>query len=115
MVPNPNYLVGFSRSHCHYSFGCNKYLERCGNCPHLGSKSENDLSTLVQQRKKNILVLWFCSPTISNKYVYDIWNSILWVVTYSRLSSAIYDTAVVVEKICKIKLYNDIIEYANYE
>ena len=56
------------------------------------------------KRKKNILVLWFCSPTISNKYVYDIWNSILWVVTYSRLSSAIYDTAVVVEKICKIKL-----------
>jgi glycosyltransferase involved in cell wall biosynthesis len=40
---------------CHHTFGCNKYLERCGSCPNLRSKSAFDLSTLVQHRKKTIL------------------------------------------------------------
>ena len=69
------------------------------------------------KRKKNILVFWFCSSIISNMYVYSIWNSILRVIAYSRISSAIYSTAVVVEKICKIKLtfrhktYDDLYSY----
>ncbi|MBT9314585.1 glycosyltransferase [Leptothoe spongobia] len=37
---------------CHYAGECNKYLESCGKCPILRSKSENDISRNLWSRKK---------------------------------------------------------------
>lgn len=48
---------------CHYSDYCNKYKERCYECPKLGSKSNNDLSTYIFRKKiklfnnKNITIV----------------------------------------------------------
>jgi glycosyltransferase involved in cell wall biosynthesis len=39
---------------CHYDHGCNRYRERCGQCPQLGSGSERDLSRTVWERKQRI-------------------------------------------------------------
>lgn len=36
---------------CHYSGSCTSYQTRCGECPQLGSTSENDLSRLTWLRK----------------------------------------------------------------
>jgi len=36
---------------CHYSKGCDKYKNKCGACPHLGSDDATDLSNRVWQRK----------------------------------------------------------------
>lgn len=36
---------------CHYTHGCDKFTRQCGACPHLGSKTENDLSRQIWQRK----------------------------------------------------------------
>jgi len=36
---------------CHYIQGCDKYQNKCGSCPQLGSNQENDLSRKVWQRK----------------------------------------------------------------
>ncbi len=36
---------------CHYDFGCNRFTQRCGACPQLGSKDEHDLSAQVWRRK----------------------------------------------------------------
>lgn len=38
---------------CHYSSGCDRYTESCGNCPKLTSRSENDLTRRVWKRKKD--------------------------------------------------------------
>ncbi|MDD5069397.1 MAG: glycosyltransferase family 4 protein [Candidatus Omnitrophica bacterium] len=38
---------------CHYAGSCRKYESRCGACPQLGSKSANDLSRRIFERKKN--------------------------------------------------------------
>jgi glycosyltransferase involved in cell wall biosynthesis len=39
---------------CHYDLGCSRYVERCGSCPQLGSKSEIDLSRKVWLLKNRI-------------------------------------------------------------
>jgi glycosyltransferase involved in cell wall biosynthesis len=36
---------------CHYTRGCNRYMEKCGKCPQLRSNSQWDLSRWVWQRK----------------------------------------------------------------
>lgn len=36
---------------CHYSLGCNRYTESCGNCVQLESHKERDLSQWVWKRK----------------------------------------------------------------
>ncbi|MGB5709350.1 MAG: glycosyltransferase family 4 protein, partial [Waterburya sp.] len=36
---------------CHYSYGCDRYLQSCGNCPQLKSDKTTDLSTWNWQRK----------------------------------------------------------------
>lgn len=36
---------------CHYSQGCDRYREQCGQCPQLGSSQEKDLSRQIWQRK----------------------------------------------------------------
>nr|WP_245788933.1 glycosyltransferase family 4 protein [Spirulina major] len=36
---------------CHYSAGCDRYQEFCGNCPQLNSNCEQDLSRQIWQRK----------------------------------------------------------------
>ena len=40
---------------CHYDEGCGKFENRCGACPQLGSRDENDLSRQVWQRKYDAL------------------------------------------------------------
>lgn len=36
---------------CHYSGNCKQYEDKCGDCPQLGSDSEDDLSRSLWQRK----------------------------------------------------------------
>jgi glycosyltransferase involved in cell wall biosynthesis len=38
---------------CHYTGGCERFLERCGSCPTLSSSSEDDLSRTNWMRKKD--------------------------------------------------------------
>lgn len=40
---------------CHYTAGCKKYQERCHNCPFLKSPSDNDFSTRLQNRKRELI------------------------------------------------------------
>lgn len=40
---------------CHYSLGCEKYMDGCGACPLLGSSDEQDVSAEILARKKNAL------------------------------------------------------------
>ncbi len=37
---------------CHYDYQCGRYREKCGTCPHLGSKFNKDLSRLILNKKK---------------------------------------------------------------
>lgn len=40
---------------CHYSFGCDRYRQSCGECPFLGkAAAPNDLSNAVWKRKKHL-------------------------------------------------------------
>lgn len=36
---------------CHVDKNCGRYVQRCGHCPHLGSKRQRDLSQLILNRK----------------------------------------------------------------
>jgi len=38
---------------CHYSGGCTKYKEKCGQCPMLNSSKDRDLTRRIWERKKN--------------------------------------------------------------
>jgi len=40
---------------CHYDEGCGKFSAGCGACPQLASKSENDLSHQIWQRKRKAI------------------------------------------------------------
>lgn len=40
---------------CHYALGCQKYLERCGACPQLGSNDPSDLTARIHARKSAAL------------------------------------------------------------
>jgi glycosyltransferase involved in cell wall biosynthesis len=40
---------------CHYTHGCEKYVDQCGACPQLSSKGKNDLSYQIWQRKRKAL------------------------------------------------------------
>jgi glycosyltransferase involved in cell wall biosynthesis len=37
---------------CHYSAGCNRFVQSCGCCPQLGSNDNKDLSNQIWKRKK---------------------------------------------------------------
>ena len=37
---------------CHYSEGCERFQQACGNCPQLNRSSKNDLSSSILRRKK---------------------------------------------------------------
>lgn len=39
---------------CHYSLGCDRFEHQCGKCPHLDSQRERDISTILQERKKEV-------------------------------------------------------------
>ncbi len=39
---------------CHYNAGCERFAERCGTCPQLGSSREDDLSRQVWKRKHEL-------------------------------------------------------------
>lgn len=39
---------------CHYNAGCDRFAERCGGCPQLGSAREEDLSRDVWKRKREV-------------------------------------------------------------
>src|SRR3954469_5408651 len=40
---------------CHYDAGCGRFNDRCGACPQLGSRDENDLSRAIWNRKRAAL------------------------------------------------------------
>jgi glycosyltransferase involved in cell wall biosynthesis len=51
---------------CHYPSDCERYKRSCGECPQLGSKSENDLSRWTWRRKARLwknLELTFVAPS----------------------------------------------------
>ena len=51
---------------CHYSHGCEGYVNRCGQCPQLGSTRDDDLSRKIWNRKFQYLVpmdMQFVAPT----------------------------------------------------
>ncbi|MGB8061731.1 MAG: glycosyltransferase [Candidatus Sulfotelmatobacter sp.] len=39
---------------CHYTAGCQKFLEECGRCPALGSDHANDLAYRIYRRKRAV-------------------------------------------------------------
>lgn len=43
--------MNFFTGGCHIAAGCERYLERCGACPQLGSRNAHDLSRQIWQRK----------------------------------------------------------------
>lgn len=51
---------------CHYSQECNRFMDACGACPHLGSSKERDLSRRIWQKKQrawknlNLTVVALC-------------------------------------------------------
>lgn len=51
---------------CHYSYTCHKYEEKCGFCPYLKTKYEEDLSTTLQAKKNSLFSAYpiaFVSPS----------------------------------------------------
>ena len=51
---------------CHYSFGCEGFKSKCGNCPQLTPPHRNDHSHLLWQRKSDLLAelpICFVAPT----------------------------------------------------
>ena len=40
---------------CHYDRGCQRYRQRCGSCPQLGSRRERDISRRIWERKQRAL------------------------------------------------------------
>jgi len=44
--------MNFFTGGCHTNEGCQRYMERCGACPQLGSSRPNDLSRKIWQRKR---------------------------------------------------------------
>lgn len=40
---------------CHYDQGCGKFVDRCGACPQLGSRDENDLSRTNWVRRRDAI------------------------------------------------------------
>ncbi|MFZ2322421.1 MAG: glycosyltransferase family 4 protein [Ignavibacteriaceae bacterium] len=39
---------------CHYSSGCDRYIDHCSNCPSLLFKSDNDLSNKIFDKKRKL-------------------------------------------------------------
>ena len=37
---------------CHYTGGCQRYMQQCGNCPHLNRSGEHDTSRKLHRRKQ---------------------------------------------------------------
>ena len=51
---------------CHYSFGCEGFKQKCGNCPQLNPSEAKDHSHIIWQRKKELLAdlpICFVAPT----------------------------------------------------
>jgi glycosyltransferase involved in cell wall biosynthesis len=44
--------LNFFTGGCHTAEGCTRYVERCGACPQLGSRDDDDLSRQVWERKR---------------------------------------------------------------
>jgi len=76
---------------CHYSFNCNRYQEKCGNCPLLNSSLDNDitreiwLKRYLAYQKLNIIVVtpskWLArvaknSSLFQTKTIYIIPNGV---------------------------------------
>ena len=40
---------------CHYAMGCDRFTDRCGRCPQLGSEREDDASRRTWLRKRRVL------------------------------------------------------------
>jgi glycosyltransferase involved in cell wall biosynthesis len=47
--------MSFFTGGCHYDAGCGRYAGRCGLCPQLGSRAEDDLSREIWRRKRAAL------------------------------------------------------------
>lgn len=67
---------------CHIKWECEKYEERCGSCPRLGSDRENDLSRWIWNRKKKVF------DGLDNLTIIGLSK---WMMTCSKKSSLLKD------------------------
>lgn len=68
---------------CHYSRGCDHFLESCGDCPYLKKPAPNDLSHRIWSRKKQLYPPGIQFVTCSE-----------WLATVARSSSLLTNSAV---------------------
>lgn len=71
---------------CHYSYDCLRFIDSCGCCPQLGSRSQFDVSRFVWRRKKRF---W------QDRSIIIVCPS-QWMARLARLSSVFHDKEIVV-------------------
>jgi glycosyltransferase involved in cell wall biosynthesis len=68
---------------CHYDSRCGRFTERCGACPQLGSREENDLSRAIWTRKRMAL------DTVRDRL--HLVGTSQWIASEARRSSLLHD------------------------
>ncbi len=57
---------------CHYTMGCNKYMENCGNCPQIEfTNIENDLSRLQWQKRFETIQKMRVIPIVGSTWLQE--------------------------------------------
>ncbi|MBI4890235.1 MAG: glycosyltransferase family 4 protein [Acidobacteria bacterium] len=54
---------------CHYTMGCERFLDGCGKCPQLGSMNDRDLSWFVWHRKRNYWGTMACTYVSPSRWL----------------------------------------------
>ncbi len=60
---------------CHYTSDCQKFVDRCGACPVLGSKKDNDLSSWNFRRKEEIYQKLSLRAVAPSRWMRDVAQS----------------------------------------
>lgn len=60
---------------CHYTYGCEKYLTHCGNCPQLGSSDNKDISYKTFEKKKKLLTEKNITVVASSLWLYNCFKN----------------------------------------
>ena len=55
---------------CHYSWDCKKYMDKCGKCPQLFFKKENDVTRKNWNYKKKYLENIDISSLVASEWLY---------------------------------------------
>jgi glycosyltransferase involved in cell wall biosynthesis len=81
--------MSFFTGGCHVAEDCRKYIDRCGACPQLGSRREEDLSRDIWQRKRATL------KAVKPGRLYVVAPS-RWLANEARQSSLLHDFPITV-------------------